>query len=158
MSETTQDAPATEEWPPLPEDYDPGKHAPDLPLEDIDDAPIAPAPEGDRQGWIYPYTPHPKQELAGEYLVDEMLFGGAAGPGKTDWMLAECVNLCLAVPNSKVLLLRATYGELQEEIIPRLEARIPKWVGSYSTKANAFVFYNGARLRLGYMARDEDKK
>lgn len=68
------------------------------------------------------------------------------------------MNLALAVPNSKVLLLRATYGELQEEIIPRLEARIPKWVGSYSTKANAFLFYNGARLRLGYMARDDDKK
>lgn len=133
-------------------------HAPDLPLEEIDDAPLEEADPAQRNGWIYPYEPHPKQELASDYLVDEMLFGGAAGPGKTDWLLAECVNLCLAVPHGKVLLIRNTYGELQEEIIPRLEARIPPWVGKYSAKAKAFVFYNGARLRLGYLERYDDVK
>lgn len=33
-------------------------------------------------GWVYPFEPHPKQKLASEYDVDELLFGGAAGPGK----------------------------------------------------------------------------
>lgn len=86
MSDATYElkgeVPATDQWPPLPDGYDPDQHAPDLPLEEIDDVEIEPAPQGDREGWIYPYTPHPKQELAGQYLVDEMLFGGAAGPGK----------------------------------------------------------------------------
>lgn len=111
-----------------------------------------------RKGWHYPYTGFPKQQLASSYLVDEILFGGAAGPGKTDWMLAELVNLCLAVPNGKALLLRNTYQELQEEILPRLQARIPAWVGKYSSKLSAFVFYNGARLRMGYLERDDDKR
>lgn len=111
-----------------------------------------------RSGWRYPYTAFPKQRLASSYLTDEILFGGAAGPGKTAWMLAELVNLCLAVPNGKALLLRNTYQELQEEILPRLQAAIPAWVGKYSAKLSAFVFFNGARLRLGYLERDDDKR
>lgn len=111
-----------------------------------------------RKGWRYPYNAFPKQRLASSYLTDEILFGGAAGPGKTAWMLAELVNLCLAVPNGKVLLLRNTYQELQEEILPRLQLAIPPWVGKYSAKLSAFVFFNGARLRLGYLERDDDKR
>lgn len=111
-----------------------------------------------RKGWRYPYEAFPKQRQASSYMVDEILFGGAAGPGKTAWMLAELVNLCLAVPLGKVLLLRNTYQELQEEILPRLQAAIPPWVGKYSSKLSAFVFYNGARLRLGYLERDDDKR
>lgn len=123
-----------------------------------DDVEIAATAEDVRSGWRYPYKGFEKQQLASSYLVDEMLFGGAAGPGKTDWILAELVNLCLAVPNGKALLLRNTYGELQEEILPRLESRIPPWVGKYSSKLRAFVFFNGARLRLGYLERDDDKR
>ena len=39
-------------------------------------------PEGPTEGWSYPYKPYPKQRLAHSYDVDELLFGGAAGPGK----------------------------------------------------------------------------
>lgn len=111
---------------------------------------------GATPGWRYPYDPLPKQALASSYDVDELLFGGAAGPGKTDWMLAECVNTCLAVPNVKVLLLRNSFGELTDEIIPRLTARIPPFVGKL--RGNYFVFYNGARIRLGYLERDDNKR
>jgi hypothetical protein len=39
-------------------------------------------PPGPTEGWSYPYKPYPKQKLAHSYDVDEILFGGAAGPGK----------------------------------------------------------------------------
>lgn len=141
----------TVEAPPRPE-VDEFDHMP------ADDVVIERRSTKKRSGWQYPYDGFPKQKLASSYLCDEILFGGAAGPGKTDWMLAELVNLALAVPDSKVLLLRNTYQELQEEILPRLQARIPPWVGKYSAKLSAFVFYNGARLRLGYLERDDDKR
>lgn len=265
--------------------------------EDFDDAPWEGIARTDKQtGWVYPFNPHPKQKLASEYDVDELLFGGAAGPGKdlyvgtpvftahgwstqgrlrvgdqvlavdgswttvtaaygveanpcfavvfstgetlvagqghlwtvrtnghgaqtvntaqlhaahqagrklrmpctpydkgirvldvyptpsvptrcvavdhpeklylvgqslipthnTDWMLAEAVNTCLAVPNAKVLLLRNTFGELNDEIIPRLTARIPPWVGKI--RGSSFIFYNNARIRLGYLERDDNKR
>lgn len=115
-------------------------------------------PAGPGEGWAYPYTPYPKQKLAHSYDVDELLFGGAAGPGKTDWCLAECVNTCLAVPGAKVLLLRNTYQELLEEIRPRLDMRIPPEVAKYSREEKAYKFFNGARLRLGYLERDDQKR
>lgn len=126
--------------------------------EPASDITIQRADKVDRAGWRYPFNPHPKQALASSYMVDEMLMGGAAGPGKTDWMLAELVNLSLAIPHVKTLLLRNTYGELQEEIIPRLEERIPPWVGKYSSKLRSFVFYNGARLRLGYLEQEKHQQ
>lgn len=39
-------------------------------------------PAGPTAGWSYPYKPYAKQKLAHSYDVDEILFGGAAGPGK----------------------------------------------------------------------------
>lgn len=123
-------------------------------VEDDSDLPDGPG----ENGWTYPYTPYPKQKLAHSYDVDEELYGGAAGPGKTDWILAECVSTCLAVPGAKVLLLRNTYGELLEEIRPRLDMRIPEEIAKYSREEKAYKFFNGARLRLGYLERDDQKR
>lgn len=76
----------------------------------------------------------------------------------TDALLAECVTLCLAVPNIKVILFRRTFGELEDEIIPRLQARIPDSIASYNSGKHQFKFHhNGAIFRLGYMERDADK-
>jgi hypothetical protein len=124
-------------------------------VEDDTDLPAGP---DELTGWSYPYTPYPKQKLAHSYDVDEELYGGAAGPGKTDWILAECVSTCLAVPGAKVLLLRNTYGELLEEIRPRLDMRIPEDIAKYSREEKAYKFFNGARLRLGYLERDDQKR
>lgn len=132
--------------------------------EDFDDSLVIeddtdlPTPSEEMEGWRYPYTPYPKQKLAHAYDVDEILFGGAAGPGKTDWCLAECVNTCLMVPGAKVLLLRNTYGELLEEIRPRLDMRLPPEIAKYSREEKAYKFFNGARLRLGYLERDDQKR
>lgn len=87
------------------------------------------------------------------YITDDFIV-----THNTDWMLAELVNLSLAIPHVKTLLLRNTYGELQEEIIPRLEERIPTWVGKYSSKLRSYVFYNGARLRLGYLEHEKHQQ
>lgn len=68
------------------------------------------------------------------------------------------MNTCLAVPGAKVLLLRNTYQELLEEIRPRLDERIPQEIAKYSREEKAYKFWNGARLRLGYLERDEQKR
>ena len=87
------------------------------------------------------------------YITDDFIV-----THNTDWCLAECVNTCLAVPGAKVLLLRNTYQELLEEIRPRLDMRIPEEVAKYSREEKAYKFFNGARLRLGYLERDDQKR
>lgn len=101
--------------------------------------------------WKYPYRPHPKQRVAHAANTDELLFGGAAGPGKTDMLLAAAVTLCLVVPGSKALVLRRTFPQLEQEIIPRLKTRIPAGIAKYNEQKKAWQFRNGSILRLGHL-------
>ena len=43
----------------------------------------------------YDYTPHPKQAEAHAVHVDELLYGGAGGGGKSRWARAEGVLMGL---------------------------------------------------------------
>jgi Terminase large subunit, T4likevirus-type, N-terminal len=106
--------------------------------------------------WKYPYEPSAKQQEAHAVQVDELLYGGAAGGGKSEFLLAEAVTLLTLVPNSKVLLLRRTFPELEQELEPRIQARIPKHVGKYNSSKHVMTFFNGSQLRLGYLEKDAD--
>lgn len=113
-------------------------------------------PTSDELTWSYPYQPEPRQKLLHACTSDEVLYGGAAGGGKTDAMLASGVALCLAVPGAKVLLLRRTFPELEQEIIPRLLERLPGHVARYRDAAHTFRFTNGSVFRLGYLQHRDD--
>lgn len=114
--------------------------------------------------WSYPYAgeagqaPHPKQALAHQQVAKEILFGGAAGPGKTDWLLAQGLRLCFKYPGFPALILRRTFPHLAQQrgIIDRLRTRIPRNVGTYNAGEHVWRFRNGSQLQLGYLATDAD--
>lgn len=106
--------------------------------------------------WQYQYSPNLKQlEMHQAWQADEILFGGAGGPGKTDAVLAAGVTQCLAVPNCKVLLIRRTHSELEDEIIPRLQMRLPPEIARWNGSQKRFRFRNGSIFRLGYLERED---
>ena len=49
--------------------------------------------------------------------ADEVLFGGAAGGGKSYGQLADALIYALKYPNSRQLILRRTFPELEHSII-----------------------------------------
>jgi hypothetical protein len=117
--------------------------------------------------WTYPYGgenapkpwgPHPKQATAHRQVAKEILFGGAAGPGKTDWLLAEVLRPCFLYEGFPALIIRRTFQHLAQRsgIIERLRTRIPPSVGHYNSTEHVWRFRNGSSLQLGYLASDVD--
>ena len=103
-------------------------------------------------GWTYGFDPEPKQLEMFSHQPDEMLYGGAAGGGKTDALLALGVTACLAIPRIKVLAIRKNYPQIEQEVLPRLLERIPDSVAQYRAGGHTFTFrHNGAVLRLGHL-------
>lgn len=106
-----------------------------------------------------PAGPNPAQARAHATEVDELLYGGAAGGGKTDYLIAEALAVCLEFPGAQVALFRRTYPQLAElgGIQYRLLDRLPQpQVGRYNGQERVWHLRNGSRIRLAYVARDAD--
>jgi hypothetical protein len=91
----------------------------------------------------YDYTPSPgPQWQAHQTLVDEMLYGGAAGGGKSRMARAEAVLNCLRVPGFRAIIFRRTVPDLERSVVEPL--------------LQEFRFFNGSILELGHLQRRDD--
>lgn len=85
----------------------------------------------------------------------EVLFGGSAGPGKTDCLVIEATRH-VSIPGYKGLLLRRTFPQLQE-IIDRCFTYYPLMGGKYKSSEHRWYFPSGAIVQLGHMQFENDK-
>ena len=116
-------------------------------------------PRARRSGrWRYPITPTPRQAEALATYADEILFGGAAGPGKSEWLLLEAIILAVTVPGSASVLFRRTFRDLDRPggLILRLLARLPASVATYNKTEHRWTFRNGSVIELAHLERDSD--
>jgi len=86
----------------------------------------------------------------------EVLYGGAAGGGKSYAMLADPLRY-MGHPSFSGLLLRHTTEELRELIFKSQELYPQIWPGiKWSERKMQWVAPSGARLWMSYLDRDED--
>lgn len=102
------------------------------------------------------WKPQPKQQLALSCPAFELFYGGAAGGGKSDFLLMDFLAGCNEGRGAwRGILFRRTYKELEELIIRAKELYIP--LGAHYQKTeNVFTFPTGSFLRLRYLERDDD--
>jgi hypothetical protein len=86
----------------------------------------------------------------------EVLYGGQAGPGKTDCLIAEATRYVWH-PKYTGLLLRRTYPRIAE-IEDRCHSVYPAMGGVWEATKHRWVFPSGAKIILGHMQYEEDKR
>lgn len=114
-------------------------------------------PEDSNQNIIFKPNPGPQTEfLSAE--EQEVLYGGAAGGGKSYAMLADPIRY-FSNPNFRGLLLRRTNDELKElkwKARDLYDNDVIK--GKFRQQDSLWVFPSGAEFWLTYLERDEDVK
>jgi hypothetical protein len=107
---------------------------------------------------VIDYVAHPRQEVAHTTYADELLYGGAAGGGKSRFVRMEALALALEVPHSATLILRRSFADHNPAggMIPQYRMEIPKALGTYNAGDHIWTLRNGSTIELGYLARDAD--
>jgi len=100
------------------------------------------------------YRPFLKQAEMHGSLANEILFGGAAGPGKSHALRHDGLDWCLRIPGLQVYLFRRTFPELEKNhIIPSL-TEFPQSVGTFKDAKRRWEFHNGSMLHFCHCQYD----
>lgn len=112
------------------------------------------------------FTFPPPNEKQALFLTDThkyIGFGGARGGGKSWAVRVKAVLLCLNYPGIKVMIIRRTYPELQENhILPLCEMLHchaedkAQRVASYNDSKKHITFPNGSRILFRYCDNEKD--
>jgi phage terminase large subunit len=105
------------------------------------------------------YQLHPKQvdciNLLSQPQIQTVGFGGARGGGKSYLARAYLIIRSLKYPNSKHLIVRRTFPELQRNHIANIKIEYAS-IGEYRSNTHQFVLNNGSTIELGYCESDSD--
>jgi len=105
------------------------------------------------------WQPTPKQCEFLSAAEDEVLYGGAAGGGKSDALLVDALGLQQrANPNYRALSLRQTYPQLSKLLdrARQLYPRVAPGAEFYDRPHIEWRFPSGARIRFASCERDVD--
>ena len=102
------------------------------------------------------YIPTRRQLLAHGTYVDELLYGGAAGGGKSEWVRSENIRFLLSIPGARAVIFRRSFPDLRRAMIPALLERIPRSLARYNKSDHTWTFANGSVLELAYLQSDTD--
>ena len=103
------------------------------------------------------WTPQPKQISFLSRPEDEVFYGGAAGGGKSDALVAEATRQ-IAIPHYKGLILRKTYADLSElieksmKLYPRIDRK-----ARFNEQKLVWKFSSGSKIQFGGMQYTKDK-
>ena len=105
------------------------------------------------------FVPLPRQVEAIEAVAGPatyILFGGARGGSKSKALREIAHTQCLTTPHFRVLLLRRTFAELQDNHLINMELEAPELDADFVASAKLLRYRNGSTLRFGHCETSAD--
>src|SRR5690606_10456171 len=105
---------------------------------------------------VIPYKPQPRQQVFHQATADEILYGGAAGGGKSEATIFDALKYAMQYPGSRQIIFRRTFPDLKRSIIARTLQVYPKQLGKYNQSKYEWTFVNGSVIELAYWDDDSN--
>lgn len=86
----------------------------------------------------------------------EVLFGGAAGGGKSFGQMVDALLFAIKYPRSRQLILRRTFSELDKSLIRVALSLYPREIYTHNSSSHTGKFKNGSCIDFGYCATEND--
>ena len=102
--------------------------------------------------------PNPKQV---QFFMSRKMFtayGGAKGGGKTWAVRVKAVGMALTHEGIRILIMRRTYPELQENHISPIIKMVPPELASYNATTHVMNFINGSTIKFGHWQGEESER
>ena len=103
------------------------------------------------------YTPTPKQKIFHASTANEILFGGAAGGGKTKGIIMDALFRTAKYPGTTAVIFRRTYRELIDTDIKEALESYPPEIGKYIAGNFEFRLVNGSKILFRHCETVSDK-
>ena len=103
------------------------------------------------------YSPTPKQRMFHASKADEILFGGAAGGGKSKAIVMDALMRCLQYPMTHAFIFRRTYAELEDTVIKEARESYPEGLGTYNGSRHEIALPNGSVIHFRHCAHPSDR-